>query len=72
MNRISQPMEAASWDIWPCNVCGAPILFLVDEADDYLAEIHLDRNSLEDLTAILIDLIEDADESDTPESAILH
>jgi hypothetical protein len=63
MSGIQQPREATSWEVIECDVCGAPVLFLADETGDYFAEIHLDGDSLEDLVAVLIDLMPDDEEA---------
>jgi hypothetical protein len=67
MSRIPEPKEAASWEVIECEVCGAPVLFLADETGDYFAQIHLDGDSLEDLIAVLIDLMPDDEDAKLPE-----
>lgn len=62
--------EATSWEVIECDVCGAPVLFLADGNSDHFAEIHLDGDSLEDLVAVLIDLMPDDEDAKSPEGPL--
>jgi hypothetical protein len=70
MSGIQQPREATSWEVIECEVCGAPVLFLADGTSDYFAQIHLDGDSLEDLIAVLIDLMPDNEDAKSSEGPL--